>query len=530
MKKPSKKAKKPSKKVESLSHPKAKRKNIPTAQHQPFMPAEQQKPKPVKYPRPRSNHSPAMREAIRNREEDSDPQLVWEGKDAGDPATLTANAQPLYIQEKVHPKTMMDELMAQSKSKRPPTQQSNLFGDEYNGLPAGAKTSYYQHEGNWQNRMILGDSLAVMASLAEREGLAEKVQTIYFDPPYGIKFNSNFQWTTQSRSVKDGEASQITREPEQVKAFRDTWKHGIHSYLQYIRDRLTIAHELLRNNGSLFLQIGDENVHLMRQLLDEVFGKHNFVSIITFAKTATATSKHLPGIADFILWYAKDKTEVKYNTLWAEKTFFGDKAYRKLEMEDGFRRNLTKEESLFVKPIPQNSRVYRISATSSTTGTESSRDPFEFEGQSYRPERTRGWSTTLLGLKRLSFSNRLVASTNNIGYVRYFEDFAVSPSNNVWHETMGAHDKNYIVQTSPKVIQRCVLMSSDEGDIVLDPTCGSGTTAYVAEQWGRRWIVIDTSRVALALARSRLMAAQFPYYKLQPKPQPKKKKKAKKAK
>lgn len=516
MKKPNKKAKKPSKKVESLSHPKAKRKNIPTAQHQPFMPAEQQKPKPVKYTRPRSNPSPAMREAIRNREEDADPQLVWEGKDAGDPATLTANAPPLYIQEKVHPKTMMDELMAQSQSKRPPTQQSNLFGDEYNGLPAGAKTSYYQHEGNWQNRMILGDSLAVMASLAEREGLAEKVQTIYFDPPYGIKFNSNFQWTTQSRSVKDGDASQITREPEQVKAFRDTWKHGLHSYLQYIRDRLTIAHQLLRNNGSIFLQIGDENVHLMRNLLDEVFGKHNFVSIITVKKTTGNRSVLIDNINDFILWFAKDKKEIKYRRLFWAKNRLKDanslyyvdneqnREFERISIAESIERNC--EEKLF----------YTDRMTSQSKGGDESGKPLTINGKEYKPG-TSFWRTNPNGINRLHRANKLFVGHSTLSRKVFVEDWRYSRIPNIWEDFLGTPNPIYTVQTHPMAIQRCVLMSSDEGDIVLDPTCGSGTTAYVAEQWGRRWIVIDTSRVALALARSRLMAAQFPYYKLQPK-------------
>lgn len=521
MKKRSQKAKKPSKKVESLSHPKAKRKNIPTAQHQPFMPAEQQKPKPVKYPRPRSNPSPAMREAIRNREEDSDPQLVWQGKDAGDPATLTANAPPLYIQEKVHPKTMMDELMAQSKSKRPPTQQSNLFGDEYNGLPAGAKTSYYQHEGNWQNRMILGDSLAVMSSLAEREGLAEKVQTIYFDPPYGIKFNSNFQWTTQSRSVKDGEASQITREPEQVKAFRDTWKHGIHSYLQYIRDRLTIAHELLRNNGSLFLQIGDENVHLMRSLLDEVFGKQNFVIQINFKTSSGTTRVNSPKrTCDYLLWFAKDKPEMKFNRLVFPRLFDPHK-YGSLMLADGTTRPITREEKDNPILIPSETRPFRkLPIHSMSAGNHEPRIAF---GKQWKIPKTASWRHSLDGFERLIRANRIGPDRNSLRSCYFHDDYPVSEFTETWEDTGPEIDKTYIVQTNPEVIKRCVLMSSDEGDIVLDPTCGSGTTAYVAEQWGRRWIVIDTSRVALALARSRLMAAQFPYYKLQPK----KKKKAK---
>lgn len=347
--------------------------------------------------------------------------------------------------------------------------------------------------------MILGDSLKVMASLAEKEGLSGQVQTIYFDPPYGIKFNSNFQWTTGNRAVKDGETSQITREPEQVKAFRDTWKHGVHSYLDYIRDRLTISRELLRFNGSIFLQIGDENVHLMRNLLDEIFGRDNFVSLITFRKASSQTSARLPSVADYILWYAKDKKQMKFNRIFERKDAENDTHYTRT----------------------QDGRLMRNNSITSQTGTANSRFPFRFEGKDYTPPGSRGWSTSESNLYRLTKSGRLFTTKNSgsVRFIAYADDFPVIQIDSVWSDIFGIQSrldpKIYTVQTDVRVIQRCILMSSDEGDLVLDPTCGSGTTAYVAEQWGRRWIVIDTSRVALALARSRMMAARFPYYKLQ---------------
>ena len=518
MKKRSKKAKKPLKKVESLSHPKAKRKNIPTAQHQPFMTAEQQKPKPVRFPRPRSNPSPALREAAQNRDIDADPQLVWKHKKPANPADLTAELHPLYIQEKVHPKALIDDLKAPSPTSQ--AKQANLFEDAFDGLPAKDKVSFYHHGVDWQNRMILGDSLKVMASLAEKEGLSGQVQTIYFDPPYGIKFNSNFQWTTGNRAVKDGETAQITREPEQVKAFRDTWKHGVHSYLDYIRDRLTIGRELLRFNGSIFLQIGDENVHRMRYLLDEIFGDKNFVSQIVLKKGGMATSKYLANTCDYILWYAKDKTQLKYNQLF-EKKVVGvgvstGQRYDHLEFPDCSKRAMTREEKRNPNLIPNEARPFQYSNPCSQHDSEKHRlHPLMVDGKPFFPPTDRQWSSAFENMHRLVYADRLIPTGRTVAYKRFIDDFAVVPSNNIMERTLLGTQRVYIVETAPSVIQRCILMSSDEGDLVLDPTCGSGTTAYVAEQWGRRWIVIDTSRVALALARSRMMAARFPYYKLQ---------------
>ncbi|MCP4404538.1 MAG: site-specific DNA-methyltransferase [bacterium] len=488
-----------SKNIETLRHREASRKNIPTAEYQPVMRKKEQSPVRVAYER-------------RNR--DLDPQLVWRGKDGQDWSDLVVHAPPLYIQEKVHPKVLIDDLRQQTEKSTEGQSgfQTDLFAD-FNGLPnESARTEFYQHDANWSNRMILGDSLHVMASLAEREGLRGKVQCIYFDPPYGIKFNSNFQWSTTSRDVKDGKADHITREPEQVKAFRDTWRDGIHSYLTYLRDRLTVARDLLADSGSIFVQIGDENVHLVRALMDEVFGNENFCAQICFSKTGGLGSQLLYGIFDFILWYAKDKNFVKNRNLFLDKELGGEGAskYKSIELSSGKHRPLTKEELNNPQLIPSESRIFRLDNLTSQ-GNEILKFKFckkKFAG---------GWKTNVEGMKKLVLANRIVASTNSLNYVRYLDDFAAQPMTTYW--PIGgiqsrADPKVYVVQTATEAIKRCILMTTDPGDLVLDPTCGSGSTAYVAEQWGRRWITIDTSRVALTLARARIMGARYPYYLL----------------
>lgn len=509
------------KKVETLTHEDAKRKNIPTAEYQSVMAKSDQSPIAVAYER---------------RNQDLDPQLVWRGKYEQDQRNLIVQAPPLYIQEKVHPKVLVDDLRRQTEANDIAKQiasgeagdiheQFDLFAD-FNGIPdnAEAKTEFYHHDQHWSNRMILGDSLSVMGSLAEREGLRGKVQCIYLDPPYGIKFNSNFQWSTTSRDVKDGKADHITREPEQVKAFRDTWRDGIHSYLTYLRDRLTVARDLLHDTGSIFVQIGDENVHRVRAVMDEVFGDGNFASLITFQKTSGQSSPNaktnvLTAVTDYILWYAKDSTKVKYREQFLAKGY-GDEssgAYRFLQLPDGTRRTMTLEERSGAVQLPKDTYPFRYdNLTSAQTYTGAS-EPIKFEGGSYKPPGTRGWSTKREGLIRLMQGNRLFAVGKTLSYVRFIRDFPVIRQNNVWEDTgiAGfAANKQYVVETSPKVIQRCLLMATDPGDLVLDPTCGSGTTAYVAEQWGRRWITIDTSRVSLALARARIMGARYQYYLL----------------
>jgi len=491
--------------VEQITHDDAKRKNIPTAEYQSVLDDHQKSPKQVRYPR----------------NTDLDPQLVWRGKDEQDWSDLVVHAPPLYIQEKVHPKALIDELLRESKEREHEQGQTtaDLFAD-FNGIPKDAdKTEFYQHDQNWTNRMILGDSLQVMASLAEREGLRGKVQCIYFDPPYGIKFNSNFQWSTTSRDVKDGKADHITREPEQVKAFRDTWRDGIHSYLTYLRDRLTVARDLLTDSGSIFVQIGDENVHRVRAVMDEVFGDQNMVAMITTTKTSGQSDAAMASVADYVLWYGRDVSLVKSRKLLTTKAIGGEGAskYTSAQMPDGLRLPLSKvtdAQGEFQKDV----RPFRLGDVTSTRPTgEGDLAAFEFAGRMFIPGK-RTFTTDERGLTHLARSDRLVASSNSLSYVRFLDDFPAFPQTNVWTDIGGiqsrADPKVYVVQTGTKLIERCILMATDPGDLVLDPTCGSGTTATVAEQWGRRWITIDTSRVALALARARIMGARYPYYLL----------------
>ncbi len=488
--------------VETITHGQSKRKNIPSAEHQSVLRPNHAEPRPVKYPR----------------NTDLDPQLIWRGKDDQDWSDLVVHAPPLYIQEKVHPKVLIDDLLRQTKEApaEGPGAQTNLFAD-FNGIPEGVdRTEFYQHDQNWSNRMILGDSLQVMASLAEREGLRGKVQCIYLDPPYGIKFNSNFQWSTTSRAVKDGKADHITREPEQVKAFRDTWRDGIHSYLTYLRDRLTVARDLLTESGSIFVQIGDENVHRVRALMDEVFGHENFLGLIVVKKTSAPTDKFIPTISDFIIWYAKSKLNTKYRQLNLSKEVgdVGGSQYVWFEDNFGFERKLSKRERSAPNTIPSTGRIFAASDASSSHEYSLGKIPVEFRGVSYT-SRNRYWSTSPEGMDRARKSGRLIVSGKTLFYKRYLADFPVMSLTNVWTDTSSSFgERFYVVQTNTKVIQRCLLIASDPGDLVLDPTCGSGTTAYVAEQWGRRWITIDTSRVALALARARVMGARYPYYLL----------------
>ncbi len=494
------KAKKTSTKVEDLNHPDATRINIPSAEFQPLLRQEELNP---------------IQSVFERRNPDLDPQLVWRGKDTVNWSDLVVQAPPLYIQERIRPKVLIDDLRRQSASEAKQHQsQTDLFAD-FNGLPsADAKTEFYQHDAHWSNRMILGDSLQVMASLAEREGLRGKVQCIYFDPPYGIKFNSNFQWSTTSRDVRDGNTGHITREPEQVKAFRDTWRDGIHSYLTYLRDRLTVARDLLHETGSIFVQIGDENVHRVRTLMDEVFGDGNFSSLISYATTSGFETSSLSRLGGYILWYAKDLRAMKYRPLYFQKNeeSLKNSDYRNVELPD-----LTRMPISQVKPNNTKGRVFRFGDMTGQ-GASSSLQPFQFQGKQYLPPLSAHWKANYPnGIQRLAWSNRIQNRPSSLAYIRYIDDFGVMTYSNVWTDTSIAGSKDgkiYVVQTNPKVIERCMLMTTDPGDLVLDPTCGSGTTAYVAEQWGRRWMTIDTSRVALALARARIMGARYPYYLL----------------
>ena len=492
--------------VESLTHNDATRKNIPSAEHQSLMYDADKNPVRVAYER-------------RNR--DLDPQLVWRGKDEQDWSDLVVHAPPLYIQERVHPKVLIDDLLRRSKADEKQAEaQFDLFAD-FNGLPNdNARTEFYQHEGHWSNRMILGDSLQVMASLAEREGLRGKVQCIYFDPPYGIKFNSNFQWSTTSRDVKDGNAGHITREPEQVKAFRDTWRDGIHSYLTYLRDRMTVARDLLTDSGSIFVQIGDENVHRVRTLMDEVFGDENCIGEISFAKTSSATSSYIPSIYDIVIWYSKNRNATKYRELKRDKSHStqgaGEYMYWRRFPGDVCRFAM---DELSDREKAEN--ALRVDNLTSQSGGDSTRFEYKLNGRSFKPG-SGGWKTSETGMLRLEKADRLYIRKTSMNYVRFLQDYPVMPLGNYWSDTAIAgwsEYKVYVVQTARRVVERCILMATDPGDLVLDPTCGSGTTAYVAEQWGRRWITIDTSRVALALARARIMGARYPYYLLADSPE-----------
>ncbi|MGB3940744.1 MAG: site-specific DNA-methyltransferase [Candidatus Manganitrophaceae bacterium] len=486
------------KSVEALMHDEAKRKNIPTAEYQSVLQKAEQNPVRVAYER-------------RNR--DLDPQLVWRGKDEQDWSDLVVHAPPLYIQEKVHPKALIDDLLRETREREYEAGWTtpDLFAD-FNGIPKGVdKTEFYQHDQNWSNRMILGDSLQVMASLAEREGLRGKVQCIYLDPPYGIKFNSNFQWSTTSRDVKDGKADHITREPEQVKAFRDTWRDGIHSYLTYLRDRLTVARDLLTDSGSIFVQIGDENVHRVRAMMDEVFGEGNCVSEIAFAKTTGLTTNFLSSRFDFLLWYAKSKVSLKFRRPYITKSHEDGTAdtYSWIRNDAGEYRALSRGEKEAMQ-VPEGYHLYK---PDNITSQGNPFVDFEFESGRYSFRS----KTPPHGLARLARAGRIHKAKNSVQYVRNLDDFALIQVSQLWNDTgtgSFTDDKLYVVQTGIKTIQRCILMATDPGDLVLDPTCGSGTTATVAEQWGRRWITIDTSRVALALARARIMGARYPFYLL----------------
>ncbi|HWH58009.1 MAG TPA: site-specific DNA-methyltransferase [Terriglobales bacterium] len=511
---------KPKKIVQTLVHDEASRKNIPTAEYQSVMRAEDLSP---------------VRAAYERRNRDLDPQLVWRGKDEQDWSDLVVPAPPLYIQEKVHPKVLIDDLERQTKAQAASAPQFDLFAD-FNGLPSEeARTEFYQHDAHWSNRMILGDSLQVMASLAERESLRGKVQCVYFDPPYGIKFNSNFQWSTTDRSDKNDKAEFITREPEQVKAFRDTWRDGIHSYITYLRDRLLVTRELLSPSGAIFVQIGDENVHRVRCVLDEVFGEDNFITEIVVKKKGSQISGTLDPVNDFILCYGRSPKEskaLKFRPLYEtreERDLFDD--FGSIELPDGERITVAALEqrdgvayredfSAFSKKYP-NARLFAPNPLKSGGFRKNQSRDFNFQGRTFPIGDGQCWKHTVVeddgttpGMERLARADRLLPLNRDVRFIKYASVPSAKQISNWWDGLGGASSPIYVVQTNTEVVKRCILMVTDPGDLVLDPTCGSGTTAFVSEQWGRRWITIDTSRVALALARARVMGARYPYYLL----------------
>jgi adenine-specific DNA-methyltransferase len=486
--------------VRQTTHPSDSRSNIPTAELESFGRPEEKRPAIVRYPR-----DPTL-----------DPQLVWKGKDEQDGHDLEVPAVPIYIQETIDPLALVEELRAESEGRR--SEQQLGFFAPYTDLTFEEKVDFYRHPGKWSNRMILGDSLLVMASLAEKEGLKGQVQTIYIDPPYGIKFGSNWQVSTRKRDVRDGKDTDLTRQPEQVRAYRDTWELGINSYLAYLRDRLAVARQLMTGSGSVFVQIGVENVHLVRSILDEVFGRENHVATVPFAKTTALSSAILPGSVDYLLWFARDIDVVKHRPLFLDRAPIEDPTERYICVEtvDGQVIDLSVAQKTGKAPMPEG-KFLKLDNLTSQDPVEGLRYPLEFEGRTYMPSSRRHWATTSKGMARLEAAHRLAPRGDGLWFKRYNSDFPYRRIADVWLDVRTnafGDPRFYVVQTGTSVVQRCLLMTTDPGDLVLDPTCGSGTTAYAAEQWGRRWITIDTSRVALALARSRLMAAKYPYYLL----------------
>lgn len=450
-----------------------------------------------------------------------DPELYWMHKygESDQQTALNVDIRSLYRHEHIAPEKIISRLYS---LKGREDAQNELFTNELFGNPLAMDEldkpgSYYKHPDKWQNRLVQGDSLLVMTSLLEREGMAGQVQCIYIDPPYGIKYGSNWQMRLGDRNVKDGADENLSGEPEVIKAFRDTWELGIHSYLSYLRDRLLVAKELLNSSGSCFVQISDENVHLVRCLMDEVFGSENFFSLVSFKKTGALATKGLAVTCDYLLWYAKDKSTVKFRPLTLDRSNAdsGLDAFRYVLVPEGGVKTVS--ELGGVQNFPKGAKLCQSVSLTSQDHSETRSGPFLFNGKSYLPPKNRHWSVSEEGLKRLVLEGRIFIAGANLRYASLLADNPTVPYSNVWTDTgtgSFTEEQRYVVQTTTKVIQRCILMTTDPGDLVLDPTCGSGTTAYVAEQWGRRWITSDTSRIALNIAKTRLMTATFPWYKL----------------
>ena len=441
----------------------------------------------------------------------SKPFLNWAGK--AERLSFDVPTLPLFIHERLSTKAIIETLAGHKTDKQ--EDMFALFGDPQHSITDQVLKSY-EYQDNWTNRMVLGDSLVVMNSLLRYEGLGGQVQMIYMDPPYGVKFGSNFQPFVRKRDVSHNDDEDMTREPEMVQAYRDTWELGLHSYLTYLRDRLLLARDLLTPSGSIFVQISDENLHHVREVMDEVFGAENFVSLISVRKTGGATSETVPTVVDYLLWYAKDRTVIKYRPLFVPKVLGEEGAteYTNVELSDGTIRSASEDEILGRQSLPEHARIFATDSAVSEGFRTNTSVPFSWKGITFDPGRTKNWKTSIEGMLRLCELGRILPKQGFRIYKRYFADFPFRALSNVWMDVRGALDRLYVVQTDKNVVERCLLMTTDPGDLVLDPTCGSGTTAYVAEQWGRRWITADTSRVPLALARQRLLTATFPWYEL----------------
>lgn len=444
-----------------------------------------------------------------------DPQLVWAGK--AEHTSFEVPTVSLHVHERIDPRTIIEAVRKRNGVPLKPVQGSFLFETREENPPLREAVDFYRHAHGWTNRLIAGDSLLVMNSLLEKEGMAGQVQMVYIDPPYGIRYGSNFQPFVNRRDVKDGKDEDLTQEPEMVRAFRDTWELGIHSYLTYLRDRLLLARDLLHESGSCFVQISDENVHHVRELMDEVFGPECFEGQIVFFKTTSKGAGGLDSVCDILLWYAREPHRVKYNPLYLSRGPEADYNLRWVEWPDGRRERLSSPSDI-LEAATRGARIFRPNPITSTRSLgPNDLASFVYEGKSYVPAGNHSFQTNAEGMNRLASERRLIGQGNTLGYIRYLDDFPFKPINNVWADVRQSgfgDEKLYVVQTSSKVLERCILMTSDPGDLVLDPTCGSGTTAFVSEELGRRWITCDTSRVATTLAKQRLMGATFDYYKL----------------
>jgi len=455
-----------------------------------------------------------MRQALEQLKRQQDPYLNWAGK--AEKTSFDVDTVSLHVHERIDPASILSAVRKSMKKEKSlkgqaPSAQLGLFNAPFENLPLRDAIDFYKHDRGWANRLIAGDSLLVMNSLIQKESMAGQVQMIFIDPPYGIKYGSNFQPFIDKRDVKDGKDEDLTQEPEMLKAFRDTWELGIHSYLTYLKDRIKLSHELLTSSGSLIVQISDENLHLVRNLMDEVFGVENYVSIIAFKKTLPLGSSGLPSITDYLVWYAKDKKEMKFNPLFEFKPLGTGTGYTWIEEPNGKRRKMNKEEK--DGEIPKGNKAFFTDNLLSSGYTETCFFEIDLNGKTF-PRQKYSWKTNQQGVARLIKAGRIMAPASLPNYVRFYDDFPVQTLHNLWDDTHGANQPVYVVQTSEKVLQRIMLMTTDAGDLVFDPTCGSGTTAYVAEKWGRRWVTCDSSRVALTLAKQRLMTASFDYFGL----------------
>ena len=449
-----------------------------------------------------------------------DPQLVWAGKK--EHVSFEVPTVSLHVHETIDPRTIIEAVRRRNGDGIPV--QPSLFERPEERMPLHDAIDFYKHAHGWSNRLIAGDSLLIINSLLEKEGMGGQVQMVYMDPPYGIRYGSNFQPFVNKRDVKDGKDEDLTQEPEMIRAFRDTWELGIHSYLTYLRDRLLLAKELLHESGSCFVQISDENLHHAGELMDEVFGRSNFVSVVYYTTAGGFTSTTLSRAGDFLLWYAKDVKQIKYRRLFeTKKSPIGpsESKYDQVEVPGTGRRALLPAEKSGEQSIPDGSRIFRYDTIVSAGFREKTTVEFEFEGKKYHPGPSNNWKASVPdGMHRLAITHRIAAtSKGKLVYVRYFDDFPAVSLTSMWPDVGGtvqsrSDPKVFVVQTGTSVVERCLLMTTDPGDLVLDPTCGSGTTAYVSEQWGRRWITCDTSRVAITLAKQRLMTAEFDYYEL----------------